>query len=151
MFAGCIRLDPMALGDVPVADDERLARMILTERHVRNDAQTELQTPKPEAFLPYRHVELSVIRHRELTEGELWEIAHQVAARRERPLVGRGDFSALDARAQNLDVVPVEGPELPRNHADVVGWPPERPAQMIRAIEIAASAVFVAAPTASDA
>lgn len=136
----------MALIDVPVEDGERLARMILTERHVRKDARTEEVTPKPEAFLPYKHVELSVIRHRDLTEGELWKIGHEVAAKRERPLMGRGDFSARDARAQNLDVVPAEGPELPRNHADLIGWPPEKPAQMLRAAQIAAVATFVAAP-----
>lgn len=136
----------MALGDIPVEDGERLARMILTGKYVRKDARTEKLTPKPEAFLPYKHIELSVIRHRDLTESELWEIGRVVAVKRERPLVGRGDFSARDARAQSLDVVPAEGPDLPRNHADVVGWPSEKPAQLLRAVEIAAAAIFVAAP-----
>lgn len=134
----------MGLGDLPVEDGERLARIILTEKHVRKDRLTA----KPEAFLPYKHVELSVIRHRELTEDELWDVGREVAAKRERPLVGRGDFLARDARAQNLNVVPTIGPDLPRNHAEVVGWPPEKPAQLIRAAEIAAVATFVAAPPA---
>ena len=132
----------MALGNVPVEDNERLARMILTERHVRRESMAA----KPEAFLPYKHVTLSVIRHRELTEGELWEIGGKVAEKRGRTLVGRGDVLARIARAQNLDVVPEEGPDLPRNHADIVGWPPEKPLQLIRAAEIAAVADFVAAP-----
>ena len=136
----------MALGDVPVEDDEILARMILTAKYMRKDARTEKLTPKPEAFLPYKHVELSVIRHRDLTEGELLEIGREVAAKRDLPLLGCGDFSARDARAQNLDAVPAEGPKLPRNHADIVGWPPEKPAQMLRAAQIAALATFVAAP-----
>jgi hypothetical protein len=133
----------VALGDVPVEDGEWLARMILTEKHVRKEARTA----KPEAFLPYKHVELSVIRHRELNEDELWEIGREVAVKREKPLIGRGDFSARDARAQNLDAVPAEGPELPRNHADIVGWPEDKPAQMLRAVEIAAASTFVAAPS----
>jgi hypothetical protein len=132
----------VALGNVPVEDYERLARMILTDKHVR---KTE-QTPRAEAFLPYKHVELSVIRHRDLAEIELWEIGCEVARKRGLPLIGRGDFGARDARAQNLDAIPSEGPGLPRNHANIVGWPPDKPAQMIRAIKIAASARFVSYP-----
>lgn len=144
----------MALGDIAVEDDERLARMILTEKYLLKDALTEKITAKPEAFLPHSRVELSVIRHREITESELWAVGRDVSAKREAgdklgrkfPLLGRGDFLTRNARDQNLDVVPAEGPELPRNHADVVGWPPEKPAQMLRAVKIAAAATFVAAP-----
>lgn len=131
--------------------------MILIEKHLRRDPRTENVTPRPEAFLPFSRVELSVIRHREITEAELWEIGREVSAKREEgdqfgrkfPLFGRADISARDVRAQNLDVVPAEGSRLPRNHADIVGWPPDKPAQMIRAVEIAAAATFVPAPHAS--
>lgn len=146
----------MALGDVSVEDAERLARMILVEKHLRRDALTGEVTAKPDAFLPHSRVELSVIRHREITETELWAIGREVSAQREAfdlsgrkfPLLGRGDFLAGDARAQNLDVVPAEGPTLPRNHADIIGWPPEKPAQMRHAVRIAAASAFVAAPSA---
>jgi hypothetical protein len=149
-FGGCIRFDLVVLADVPVEDGERLARMILTERWV-NRAN---MTPKPLAFLPYSLVELSVIRHREINETELWEIGREISVMREAgdqfgrkfPLVGRGDFLAQDVRELKLDVKPVEGEGLPRNHADVVGWPPEKPAQMMRAIQIAARAAFVPTP-----
>lgn len=140
----------MTLGDVPVEDDERLARMILTEKHVRKESMTL----KPAAFLPFSRVELSVIRHRDITEAELWKIGLSVSAEREAsdvsgrkfPLLGRGDFLARDVRELRLDVKPAEGSGLPRNHADVIGWPPEKPAQMMRAIEIAARATFVPPP-----
>jgi hypothetical protein len=33
------------------------------------------------------------------------------------------------------------------NHADAIGWPAEKPAQKIKAMEIAANSRFVAAPT----
>ncbi len=140
----------MALGDVPVVDGEQLARMVLTEKHVRKESMTL----KPAAFLPFSRVELSVIRHREITEAELWKIGREVSAEREAgdefgrkfPLIGRGDFLARDARELKLDVKPFEGFGLPRNHADVVGWPPEKPAQMMYAIEIAARATFVPPP-----
>ena len=141
----------MGLGDVPVEDGEQLARMILIEKHLRREK--DKVTAKPEAFLPYKHVELSVIRHRELSESELWEVGRDVSAKREAgdqfgrkfPLLGRGDFSARDARAQNLDAAPAEGPELPRNHADIIGWPLEKPAQMLHALKIAAVSSFVEA------
>ena len=143
----------MALDDIPVEDGERIARIILIEKWV----DRENMKPRPEAFLPYKHVELSVIRHRELTEGELWEIGREVSAMREAgdkfgrrfPLLGRGDFLARDARDLKLDVKSAEGSGLPRNHADVVGWPPEKPAQMMQAIKIAARATFVAPPAIS--
>ena len=146
----------MGLGDVPVENGERLARMILDEKHLKR--ANDFVTPKAEAFLPYKHVELSVIRHRGFMEGELWEVGRDVSAKREAsdqfgrkfPLLGRGDFLARDARTQNLDVIPVEGPELPRNHADVIGWPKDKPAQMLCALKIAAASVFVAAPSVTE-
>ena len=145
----------MALADVPVENDEHLARMILTDKYVVKDTKTGKQKPKAEAFLPFSHVTLSVIRHREITEPELWEIGREVSSKREAgdkhgrkfPLVGRGDFLARNAREQKLDVKPVEGLGLPRNHADVIGWPSEKPAQMMRAIQLAACAIFVATPS----
>lgn len=128
--------------------------MILTGKYVLKDAKTGKCKPTPQAFLPYSRVELSVIRHREITETELWEIGRDISAKREAEdkfgrkfsLLGRGDFLASDAREQKLDVKPAEGLGLPRNHADVVGWPPEKPAQLMRAVQIAARATFIATP-----
>ncbi len=139
----------MSLADVPVDDEEVVSRMIMTERHVR---RTERETSaKPEAFLPFKHVELSVIRHREITERELWEIGHVVSKLREEqdregrkfPLIGRGDITASEARSVKLDVVPAESPGMPRNHADIVGWPADKAAQLLRAAKLAAAAKFV--------
>jgi hypothetical protein len=143
----------VSLADVPVEDDERLARIIMLKKQVWEKEGRFFA--EPEAFLPYSRRELSVIRHRDLTEDELWNIGRDVAAMREAgdkfgrkfPLIGRGDFLARDARTQNLDVKPVEGVGLPRNHADVVGWPSDKAAQLLHAEELAARAVFVAAPT----
>lgn len=128
------------LADVPVDDGESLARFVLFDGHVRKSDRTL----RAEAFLPYKHVELSVTRHRDLKEGELWALGEAVAHRRERPLTGRGDILARTARSNSLDVVPHEGPgKGDRNHANIINWPPEKPAQMVRALELAASATFV--------
>ena len=42
-----------------------------------------------------------------------------------------------------LDIHPT--PE-PRNHANIIGWPKEKPAQKIIAQEIAAAATFISTP-----
>ena len=95
---------------------------------------------------PYPHAELSVSRHREVTAEELWELGHDVARTRSEKegrnflLLGRADFLARTVRAQKLGVKP---DEPPRNHANVIGWPAEKHAQMSLAQEIAAQSVFV--------
>lgn len=140
-------MSPGPLADIPVLDTERLARFILNRRHIRNlDGQIFLRA---EAFAPYRHMEMSATRHRDLTEAGIWALGAEAAQQRERhegrefPLVGRADFGASDAREQHLDVVP---DEPPRNHANVTGWPPDKPAQMIRALELSSKSAFVTGP-----
>ena len=98
-------------------------------------------------MLPYKHVELSVSRHREISEDELRELGHEVARKRSEnegrqfSLLGRVDFLARAPRLQGLDVKPSEPP---RNHANVIGWPAAKDAQMSLAQEIAAQSVFIA-------
>ena len=46
------------IGELPVVENEWLARYILRKEHVRADG-----TVKPDPFMPYRRVELSVTRH----------------------------------------------------------------------------------------
>ena len=128
-----------------MADTELLARFILSASLVWRSSNTL----RPEAFLPFKWIELSVTRHRDLDAGELWALGQDVAMIRQKPLVGRGDILALVPRAQKLDVVPAEGPgKGGRNHANVIGWPTEKAAQMIRAVELAEESMFVAAPLA---
>ena len=130
------------LAAVPVEDDEILARFILTARHVPKRGGGV----KAEALLPYKHVELSVTRRRDLTETELWDLGRDVARvrsageKRSIPLIGRADFLARTARQQELEVIP---DEPPRNHADVIDWPAEKSAQMSLAQKIAAKSEFV--------
>lgn len=127
------------LASVPVADEERLARFVFTERHIRKSDGTV----KAEALAPFKHIEMSVTRHRDLPQEQVWALGAKVAEARKLPLIGRADFLAVKAREQSLDVKPDEPPP---NHANVSGWPPDKPAQMIRALEIATSATYVANP-----
>lgn len=56
----------------PVADEELLARFIVNGNEMRADG-----TVRPQLFLPYKRVNLSVNRHREATLEETWARAMQ--------------------------------------------------------------------------
>jgi hypothetical protein len=83
------------------------------------------------------------MRHIGLGEAELWKIGRNVAHQRSLSLHGRADIQALPIRKHRLDIQPT--PE-PKNHANITGWPKEKPAQKIIAQEIAAAATFIATP-----
>jgi hypothetical protein len=130
-------IDP---NDVPdVESNETLARFVLFGSHVRRD-----QTLRADAFVPPPNLQLSVTRHRSATEQELLDVGNAVAEVRQRILYGRGDVLALACEQLNLKTVaaPIEGNP---NHADICGWPDEKPAQKIIAQDLAASSTFVAA------
>jgi len=136
--------------DVPkVGSGELLARYVLAKKHFRRKSQTL----KPDAFMPHPYDELSVTRHLEITNGELWDIGKKITAAMEPPrtLYGRGDVLSSTFLGQNLKVLadPVKGNP---NHANVTGWPPanDKSAQKLVATEIAAVAKFVVTPGLVD-
>jgi hypothetical protein len=124
-----------------VTSNELLARFVIFSRHFRPSDNTI----KPDAFLPHPLVQLSVTRHREATEDELWQEGKRVAAIRTATLYGRADVVANAFEREDLAVVEKPIAENP-NHADVVGWPADKPAQKMKAREIANKAVFNAVP-----
>ena len=128
------------IGDIPVADDELLARFIIHRSHVRSDG-----TVKPDAFIPYKQMEMSVTRHRELPENELWGAGELVAQKRGKTLVGRADNQAVTYRNCGLRVVPTPLNDN-ANHADVIDWPAEKSDQKALALEIAKEARFESIP-----
>ncbi len=140
-------IDP---GRVPAVDaSELLARFILSSAHIRASDQTI----KPDAFIPHPHLELSVTRHRDASEAELWEAGRAVVAaqRQPRTLHGRGDVAAFAFIPQQLAVraAPVrDHPALPDNpnHANVIGWPPDKALQRLKALKIAEQAALVRVP-----
>ena len=121
----------------PVEDDELLARFLVNKDDFRAD-----KTVRPRAFLPFSYVELSVNRHRDSNEQELWEIGQQVALLRDRTLHGRTDILASDCRIEPLDVKahPLAKPKDPidnPNHANVVDYPAAKEDQMSLAQKLA--------------
>lgn len=119
----------------PIVDDELLARFVLFSNWIRQD-----QTVRPDAFIPYPYPDLSVTHHRELSEFDLWQIGQNVADERPLKLYGRADIRAITVKAQSLHIEPTP---TPKNHANIIDWPADKPGQKIIAQEIAATARFV--------
>jgi hypothetical protein len=121
-----------------VAPTELLARFILSSGWFRPSDKTV----KGDAFMPPQNLRLSVTRHLGLQEADLWDIGKSVASQRQPPanLHGRADIAAADVIAQSLTVEPTP---TPRNHANILGWPTEKPGQKIIALKLASAARFV--------
>ena len=116
--------------------DEQLARFILTRRYIRQD-----NTVKPEAFIPPSDLNLSVTRHGTLTEEAVWACGDLIADAQNKDLHGRADVVTQAVRSGGLEVQAAPVPENP-NHANIAGWPPEKPRQKVLAQLIAAAAEF---------
>ena len=123
-----------------IKDNEKLARFLVFKRWVRSD-----KTVKPEAFIPHPYPNLSVTRHIGLSDSNIWEIGNDVANRRSLPLLGRADFQVTIIKKQKLSITPDPSTENP-NHANIIGWPEEKPAQKIKALEIAKDTNFIPSP-----
>jgi hypothetical protein len=124
----------------PVETGERLSRYILQKSHVRQD-----NTLRADPFIPHPHADLSVTRHLELDAKAIWDNGEDVARQTGKALHGRAENLAGAYQGQSLSVVaaPVAGN---RNHANVIGWPADKPAQKIIALEIAARSQYVPRP-----
>ena len=124
----------------PITADELLARFVTVDKWLRAD-----RTLRQDAFIPPRDLQLSVTRHINLSEADLWSIgqrvADQVAKTPKAPLHGRADIRARQVSAQKLITEAAPVPDN-RNHAHLTGWPNEKPAQKIIAQELAAAAVY---------
>jgi hypothetical protein len=117
----------------PIDSDEIVARYMLNKRNIRED-----QTIKPDEFIPYKYVDLSVNRHRDCIESEIWKFGQQVAEQRNKKLLGRTDIGVKDCTVDSLSVVAKPIPGNP-NHADITGYPPKKADQKAMALKIAAN------------
>jgi hypothetical protein len=128
---------------LPITDNELLARFVLYSNCIRAD-----QTIKQDAFIPHPHTDLSVTRHKGFSEKQLWNVGRDVATARKVTLYGRADVSVATVRQQSLAVEPQPVKGNP-NHANILGWPKDKPAQKIIAQELAAAAIYHSKPTQS--
>jgi hypothetical protein len=123
-----------------IGGNELLARFITSSKWFRSD-----QTVRQDAFIPHPYSDLSVTRHKSLTEAAIWKVGQDIANARPATLYGRADISAEEVRRQKLTVEARPVPEN-LNHAGILGWPPDKPSQKILALELAAIARFVPRP-----
>jgi hypothetical protein len=137
-------IDPRSVP--PVADDELLARFVTQSGQYRKIDNTV----KQDLFIPNARGEVSVMRHRDATELELWDVAHNVANSLNRKLYGRSDITAAVCTVNGLRVV--ASPIMPTNpnHADVLGWPTEKEDQKAIAQKLAAAASKLVPPPSSS-
>ena len=89
--------------------------------------------------MPHPRRDLSVTRHRDATEEELWAVGRDVAGALRRTLYGRGDLRSEECEVDSLRVKAKPLPNNP-NHADVTGWPSQKQDQKAIAIKLAAAA-----------
>ncbi len=115
---------------------EELARIILSERHVRSDG-----TVRPEAFIPHPRLDLSVIRLKDLSIPDIWSVGATVAQQRQKKLIGRADTKVKIYLECRLKIVFAPLPDI-QNHANVTGWPPTKEEQKALAQMIAKNSVF---------
>ncbi len=130
----------------PVGEGELLARFIMSKSQIKSSEGRV----KQDAFMPNKHKErweLSVMRHLQATLGEIRIVGEGVASRREPPrtLYGWADIVSDDARNLRLSVDPEPEPDNP-NHANILNWPDDKPAQKAIAAELAKLARFVPNP-----
>jgi hypothetical protein len=139
---------------VSVSDEECLARFICHEipgtrsrflSEIRSCPQISRsdQTVRPDAFIPHPYPDLSVTRHTELSNAELWQVGQSIANNRSRTLYGRADIQALEVKKRSLCIQPTL---TPKNHANINGWPVDKPAQKMIAQELADVASFTSKP-----
>jgi hypothetical protein len=128
----------------PLRPRELLARFITASRWIRPD-----DTIRQDAFIPPRDLQLSVTRHDDLSENELWAIGDDVAKKvLQNELAtahGRADVQLQHVLQQKLwaELAPIPGNP---NHVHIVGWPEEKSARKNRAQQLAAAAGKVVYP-----
>lgn len=128
-------LDP---DNIPAVEEtELLARYVMQSSHFRGD-----HSVKPNLFMPHPYQELSVTRHREATEAEIWQTGESVASQQQRPLYGRSDILTSNCLVNSLRVTAKPFPNNP-NHADIEEWPADKQDQKVIALKLAASARFI--------
>lgn len=117
---------------------EQFARFVMDPKWIRSSDQTIRQ----DAFIPHRtSLEVSVTRHDGWSEREIWLAGENVAHARQKLLLGRADVSDTAIKQQSLHVKHDPVPGNP-NHACIVGWPADKPAQKSIAQQLAAASIF---------
>src|SRR5438034_2404952 len=102
------------------------------------------------AFLPPKDRRLSIYRTPCCGEEKIWWLGDWYVARKRadrRAVLARADLQALEFARQRLEIRPDRNPH-PR-HANVTGWPEDKPALKMKAVDHANRARLLLKPEAS--
>ena len=131
--------------DVPehLMPTDPLARYLLQKTHY----SALNSRVKPGAFLPNRERQTSVFLIRGLSEQEIWQIGEEhVSGPLDKRLRARADVIVSTVEEQGLRV---DLDNIPPRHANIIGWPEEKSAQKLIALELASRASLVLNPVGS--
>lgn len=130
----------------PVAPTEPLARYLVHSDwfnkgggYVKRAAFMPRLNPKTSAL------EASVYRILSLSEAKIWQIGlAKVANPAGKRLYGRAELAAQTVKDLDLKIDP---DDIPRHHANIVGWPDEKPKQQSLAQHLAKAAALRLRPS----
>ena len=122
-----------------IREEETLSRFIKSGSHYSK----EKREVKYGAFIPTKKGQTSVFRTSGLTEGGIWllgrdQVGSSLASGHR--MHGRGDIRAREIRPTGLRAEP-EVSTHPR-HANILGWPSEKPQQLVLAGQLALNATL---------
>jgi len=122
---------------IPPVDGEELLGRFATQSGQFRKVDS---TVKQDLFMPNAKGEVSVMRHRQASNDEIWRIGRQIALKLGRPLYGRSDIQTVECLKIGLNVhaSPIF-PDNP-NHADVIDWPDKKEDKKALAQKLAAAA-----------
>ena len=113
-----------------------LARFVTSSNHYRKGDLTV----KPAAFIPFSYTELSVYQIQGLATEEVQQIGiTHVGQPSGKNLYGHATIKVADVTDLPLEV---NYDNSPPRHANIVGWPSEKPEQKLLALKLAAKATF---------
>ena len=113
-----------------------LARYLLQKSHF----SATKSLVKPSAIMPNRDGETSVFQIQGLSEEESWQIGEKyVSGPLGKTLRARADIIVLIVEERGLHV---DFDNTPPRHANIVGWPEEKSAQKLIALELSSRATL---------
>jgi hypothetical protein len=118
---------------VQVDPSEDLTKFIFN----RSQFSTSNDRVKYSAFMPPPNKRLSVFRIAGLAENDVWEIGETIGERRTLPLLAHADIKVSFVAETGLKI---DADDIPPRHANIIDWPEDHSAVILKAKELARKA-----------
>lgn len=89
---------------------------------------------KYSVYIPPPNKRLSVFRISGIPETEVWKIGKDVGDERKLPLLARADIKVSVVTEADLKI---ETDDIPRRHANIIGWPEDASKVKLKAMMLA--------------